>query len=341
MDRYARQIVFPGIGLSGQSKLAESTVAVVGLGALGTVAANALCRAGIGHLRLIDRDYVERTNLQRQILYDEEDAKKRLPKAVAVCQHLKQVNSEIVLEPVVAELNSVNIGSVFKDVDLVLDGLDNWETRFLVNEACCQSGIPWIYCAALGAEAMSMNLLTGENQPCLCCFLSPESGSAAGQSCAADGILNTATGMIAAIQAAEAVKILVGSPEIRRGLFVADLWKNRFKMVPLEKDIHCPVCVHRRYEYLNRANHSMVTRLCGGNSFQVLPSVYVQLSLETIAEHLAKTLKNQEQIHLHPFMLTFDDGQHCIQIFQDGRAIIENARDETDAKSIYTEYVGV
>jgi adenylyltransferase/sulfurtransferase len=341
MDRYSRQIVFSGLGRSGQQKLLKSTVAVVGLGALGSVAANLLCRAGIGHLRLIDRDYVEKTNLQRQILYNEEDAQKRRPKAVAAFNHLSKINSEIVLEPVVAELGAVNIKQLFEKVDLVLDGLDNWETRFLINEVCHQSGISWIYSAALGAETMSMNLLPDKNCPCLRCFLSPESGSAAGQSCATAGVLNMATGMIAAVQAAEAVKILMGASEIRNGLFVADLWNNRFKTIPIKKDPDCPVCVHGRYEFLNRSGGSRVTRICGNNSIQVSPPKPVQLPLEIMAKQLAKNKDNRTKIEIHPFMLNFDNGKNHIQIFQDGRAIIENACDEAEALSIYSEFVGL
>ncbi|MDR0337191.1 MAG: ThiF family adenylyltransferase [Planctomycetaceae bacterium] len=341
MERYSRQIAFSGLGRIGQQKLLESTVAVVGVGALGSVSANLLCRAGVGQLRLIDRDYVEKNNLQRQILYNENDAEKRYPKAVAACNHLSRVNSEIMLEPVVAELNAANIEQLFDKVDLVLDGLDNWETRFLVNEACSRLGIPWIYCAALGAETMSMNLLPHETSPCLRCFVSPESGSATGQSCAVAGVLNMATGMITAIQVAEAVKILTGANNIRNELFVADVWNNRFKTIRIEKDLDCPVCVHRRYELLYRLGGSRVTRLCGNNSIQVIPPKPVQLPLERIAEQLAKSTNNQTKINVHPFMLTFDNGRYCIQIFQDGRAIIENARDETEALSIYSEYVGL
>jgi adenylyltransferase/sulfurtransferase len=341
MDRYSRQLVFSGLGRSGQHKLLGSTVAVVGLGALGSVSTNLLCRAGVGHLRLIDRDYVEKTNLQRQILYNEEDAEKRRPKAVAAADHLSKINSEIMLEPVVAELGAANIGQLFEKVDLVLDGLDNWETRFLINEVCHQSGIPWIYSAALGAETMSMNLLPGENCPCLRCFLSPESGSAAGQSCATAGVLNMATGMIAAVQAAEAVKILTGASEIRNGLFVADLWNNRFKTIHIEKDLDCPVCIHGRYEFLNRSGGSRVTRICGSNSIQVSPPKPVQLPLETMAEQLSKNRDYRTKIEIHPFMLNFDNGKNHIQIFQDGRAIIENACDEAEALSIYSEFVGL
>ncbi|MDR2117263.1 MAG: ThiF family adenylyltransferase [Planctomycetaceae bacterium] len=344
MERYLRQIVFSGLGRIGQQKLLESTVAIVGLGALGSVAANLLCRAGVGHIRLIDRDYVEKTNLQRQILYNENDAEQHCLKAVAAFNHLSKINSEIVLEPVVAELNAVNIEQIFENVNLVLDGLDNWETRFLMNEFCRQVGIPWIYCAALGSEAMSMNLLPDEKYPCLRCFLSPESGSAAGQSCATVGILNMATGMIAAVQVAEAVKILTESTaEIRNGLFVADLWNNRFKTIPIEKDSDCPVCVHRRYEFLRRSGGFRVTRICGSNSIQISPPNPVQISLETMAKQLAKNTdtNNQTKIEVSPFMLNFDNGRNRFQIFQDGRAIIENAGDEMEALSLYSEYVGL
>ena len=239
MQRYIRQMAFSGIGETGQKILGNSRVAIVGVGALGTVSANCLARAGVGFLRLIDKDCVERTNLHRQILYTEEDADNNVPKVVAACSLLARANSEIELEPVVAELNASNIEALLGDVDLVLDAVDHWETRFLVNRFCRNRSLPWIYCAALGAEGMTMNCMP--DGPCLQCVVSPQTLGIQ-PTCVTEGVLNMATGAIASIQAAEGVKILLGSSHIRRGLLVADFWNNRFKTIPFEKDVRCSVC---------------------------------------------------------------------------------------------------
>ena len=243
MQRYIRQMTFSGIGETGQQILGSSRVAVVGVGALGTVTANCLARAGVGFLRLIDCDHVEKINLHRQILYTEEDADKRTPKAVAACSFLARANSEIQLEPVVAELNADNAETMFADVDLVLDAVDNWKTRFLVNEVCRKMSLPWIYCAVLGSQGMTMNFLPGD-YPCLRCVVPDQAVSEVQPTIATVGVLNMTTGAIASVQSAEAVKILLGSPEIRQGLFVADPWHNRFKTIPFERDAHCLVCQH-------------------------------------------------------------------------------------------------
>ena len=336
LNRYSRQTVYREIGEQGQQKLLRSKVAIVGMGALGTVAANSLARAGVGFLRLIDRDYVELSNLQRQTLYDENDATRNSPKAVAACRHLANVNSEITLEPIVEELDSGNIERLFDGIDLVLDGLDNWESRFLLNESCHKLVIPWIYCAAIGSQGMTMNIRHTEMSPCLQCIVPPDADSNNSPSCATAGVLNMVTGMIAAVQAAEAVKILVDSPQIREGLFVTNLWNNQFKTMPFAKNDDCPVCVHGRYEYLTRTKSTSVKRLCGRNSIQVTPSKPARLELATFAE----TLKKSGQVEVDSFMLQFDDGRHRILLFPDGRAIIENAIDEMNAKSLYTEYIG-
>lgn len=240
MQRYIRQMTFSGIGKAGQEILSTSRVAVVGVGALGTVAANCLARSGIGFLRLIDKDYVETLNLHRQILYTEEDAERRVPKAVAAHTFLAQANSGIQIDSVVAELNADNAESLLADVDIVLDDVDHWETRFLINKVCQKKKLPWIYCAALGSEAMTMNFLPGEF-PCLQCVVSPAVLQQQ-PTCAEVGILNMTTGMIASLQSGEAVKILLGSPLVRQGLFVADFWNNRFKTFAFDKDPLCACC---------------------------------------------------------------------------------------------------
>jgi adenylyltransferase/sulfurtransferase len=247
MQRYIRQIAFTGIGETGQQRLSQSRVAIVGTGALGTVAAGCLARAGVGFLRLIDKDCVERINLHRQVLFTEEDADNHIPKTIAACSFLARANSEIQLEPVVAECNADNAETLFEDIDLVLDAVDNWETRFLVHRVCRSKSLPWIYCAALGSEGMTMNFLPDGDQPCLQCVVPNQAVTYAQPTCVAVGVLNMTTGAIASIQAAEAIKILLGSPHIRQGMFIADFWHNTFKIIPFEKDQHCIVCSPRSH----------------------------------------------------------------------------------------------
>jgi len=244
MERYIRQTAFSGMGQTGQQRLKQSRVAIVGVGALGTVSANCLARAGIGFLRLIDKDHVERINLHRQILFTEEDADRRVPKAVAACSLLARANSEVQLEPVVAEFNADNAESLFEGVDLVLDAVDNWQTRFLMNRVCRQQSLPWIYCAALGSKGMTMNFMS-TGGPCLECVVPQQTIAGIQPTCVTEGVLNMTTGAIASIQAAEAVKILLGSPHVRQGLFIADCWQNKFKTVPFEQATNCAVCSQR------------------------------------------------------------------------------------------------
>ena len=241
MQRYARQIAFSGIGEAGQQILGSSRIAIVGVGALGTVSANCLARAGIGFMRLIDCDHVERINLHRQILYTEDDAERRVPKATAASSFLTRANSDIQIEPIVATLNADNAETILDNVDIVLDAVDNWQTRFLINEVCRKKSLPWIYCAVLGSQGMTMNFFPGD-YPCLKCVVPDQAISSIQPTIATVGVLNTTTGTIASIQVAEAIKILLGSPCVRHGLFVADSWHNRFKTIPFEKDNNCPVC---------------------------------------------------------------------------------------------------
>ena len=335
MDRYARQTVFSQIGKDGQEKLLHSRVTIIGLGALGTVAANNLCRTGVGYLRIIDRDYVELTNLQRQVLYNEEDVKQSLPKVIAAANHLAKVNSEIIIEPIIADVNPSNIEEFIKDADLILDATDNFEIRLLINEACDKYQIPWIYCAALGSEGMTLNILPGQEGPCLKCFLGDAKSS--GHSCSTFGVLNMATTTIASIQTAEAVKILLGADSIRKDLLAIDLWKNYFNTIELKKDEDCPICVHHKYEYLGKIMGSYTTTLCGSDSVQVVPPTPKKINFSTLADKLRKA----GTVQLSPYSLKFSDDKYEITLFQDGRAIIKGAIDGNQAKSIYTEHLGL
>lgn len=255
LERYARQIAFQGIGREGQEKLRRSRVAIVGLGATGTVIANNLCRAGVGFLRLIDRDRVEMTNLQRQALCDEEDVSNRAPKAMAAAAHLSRVNGEVELEPLVCDVDADNAGRLMMDVDLVLDGTDNFETRLLINEACHKHGVPWIYNGVIMSYGTSMNILQGENGPCFRCLYSGASAPDSQASCASVGVLNMITGIIGSVASAEALKILTGSPEVRRTLFLIDVWMNVARYEQIGKDPACPVCGGGRYAILDGHGH--------------------------------------------------------------------------------------
>ena len=336
MDRYARQRVFSQVGKEGQERLLKSRVCIIGMGALGTVSANSLCRSGVGHLRMVDRDYVELTNLQRQVLYTEEDVRQCLPKAIAAHKHLSKVNSEITLEHIVADVNPSNIESLISGSDLVLDATDNWEIRILINEACHKAAIPWIYCGALGSEGMTLNILNSEDSPCLMCFIR-EKPPAHSASCSTYGVMNMVTGTMASIQASEAVKILLGSEDIRRELLVLDLWENYFQTIDLAKDPDCPLCVHGVYEHLGKTAGSYTTDLCGSDAVQIVPPQLGKVDFSALAEKLKKA----GRVNHNEYTLSFSDGKYEIILFRDGRAIIKNAIDGNNAKSIYTEYIGL
>jgi adenylyltransferase/sulfurtransferase len=335
LNRYSRQIAYEKIGAVGQEKLLASRVAVIGVGALGTQIANNLCRSGVGYIRLIDRDYVELSNLQRQVLFDEEDVLHQTPKAAAACEHLKKINSEITLEPVVADVNSSNIEQFCSGVDLVLDGSDNMELRYLINEQCIKSGVPWIYGGALMAGGASMNILPGKS-PCFRCIFpdSPPPGSY--PTCSTAGVLNMVTALVASIESVEAIKILLDSPDIRKTLLIVDLWQNVTDYLEVESDPLCPVCGEHRYELLGKLPLAFTTVLCGRDAVQVIPGSTVPMDFKQLAEKLQKigTVKQNS------FSLSFDDGHIAFQVFPDGRAIIQHIQDENTAKTIYSEYIG-
>ncbi len=250
-ERYSRQIVFKEIGEEGQEKLRNSKVVVIGMGALGTVIANNLCRAGVGHLRLVDRDLVEISNLQRQTIYNERDVRHNLPKAVAAVQHLQKVNSEITLEPVVNDVNSGNMEKLMEGMDLVLDGTDNLETRFLINDACHKHNLPWIYGGALMSSGMTMNIIPGET-PCIRCISPDLPGPGSYPTCSTAGVLGMITGIIASLESAEAMKILIGSPKVSKSLCMVDVWENNIYYLEVKKSPECPTCGQGHYDFLNK-----------------------------------------------------------------------------------------
>ena len=333
--RYSRQILFSGIGSEGQKRLLSSKVLIIGLGALGTVIANNLARAGVGRLRLVDRDFVEESNLQRQVLYDEEDAAKAIPKAVAAANKLRLINSSIEYEPVVKDVNFTNIEDLMVGVDLVLDGTDNMEIRNLINEACVKLGIPWVYGGCVGSSGMTMTIVPHETA-CLHCVFPPENGHH-GETCDTVGVINPAPNVVGSIETTEALKILVGAKgNINQGLTVIDLWENCYSTVTVLKDPECAVCGKGVFRYLNGVGGLRTTVLCGRNAVQVVPHSPVQISLSV----LRSKLEPLGDVHDNGFLLTFQTGPYKLVVFEDGRAIIKGTDDETTARTIYARYVG-
>jgi len=333
-SRYEKQIFFKPIGEKGQDKLSKSTVTIIGLGALGTVSSNHLCRAGVGHLKLVDRDFVEISNLQRQMLFDEQDAIKRLPKAMAAAEKLRAINSEINIEPMIADVAPRNIEGIIKGSDLVLDGTDNLETRLLINDACLNSKIPWIYAAVLGSVGMTMTIAPNIT-PCMRCHINDMPAPGTVPSCDTEGVLSMTTGTIASIQSAEALRLLVGL-EPTKGLFYIDIWQREFDTFYLERLPDCPACGKGNYDFLKGSNFSWTTVLCGRNAVQIVPPFEKQIMLE----ELEKRLLPLGEVSYNGFLLRFHSGDHEIVLFPNGRAIIRGTTDEAEARSLYARYIG-
>jgi adenylyltransferase/sulfurtransferase len=338
MHRYARQAAFAGLGNEGQKKLGSARVVIVGMGALGSVMAEELARAGVGALRLIDRDYVDLTNLHRQFLYDESDAENELPKALAAANRLKEINSHIRLEPIAEDFNGASGEDLAGNADLLLDGTDNYEARFLINEVCHKKGIPWIYGGALGAQGATMNILWDEG-PCFHCLM-PEAPAPGGYAtCSAVGVLNMTTVLIASLVSAEAVKILIGSPDVCRTYRSVDLWGNMVEDISVPRDPDCPVCGGSggAYAYLGQQKGVGGASLCGRDAWQIMPEEKTALDLTK----LEKLLSFSGRVKANRFSLHFDNGMISLHIFRDGRAIVSGVKDENAAKSAYAEYIGL
>ena len=334
-NRYARQILFREIGLKGQEKISRSTVVLIGLGALGTVISSHLCRAGVGRLRLIDRDFVELSNLQRQFLFDEKDARSRLPKAAAAAEKLRSVNSEIAIEEVIADLTARNAEQLISGADVILDGTDNLETRFLINDVALKTMKPWIYGAVLGSEGMTMSIIPGQTA-CLRCLLPEAPPPGKMPSCDTEGVLSSATALIASLQSAEALKILTGS-EPRRSLVRVDVWAGDFMQLSVHPRPECPACGKGDFEYLAGAHLSYATVLCGRNSVQIVPPEEHEIPLKELQERLARVGSTS----FNGFLLTFEAEGREMTLFPTGRAIIRGTTEEAEARTFYAKYIGL
>ena len=361
LARYARQVRFPPLGEEGQRRLAGSRALLCGCGALGSAIANILVRAGVGALRIVDRDFVELSNLQRQTLFDEADAEAGLPKAVAAAEKLRRINSTVTIEPVVADIDPTNIEAFCDRIDVILDGTDNFETRFLINDAAVKLGLPWVYGGCVGAEGQTMTILPGETA-CLRCLMPECPAPGSTPTCDVAGILGPIVGLIASIEAGEAIKILSGNrAAISRNLTVVDLWpdtKPRPVVAPdgaatgrgfvadvppmfrqidvrmLREQVDCPACKHGEFPWLSGRLGSRTAVLCGRNAVQLShPGTSISL------DELAQKLEGVGQVTRNQFLLRLKVEGYELTIFPDARAIISGTDDIAIARSVYARYV--
>ncbi len=340
LDRYVRQMRYPPLGEEGQRKLSQSSALLCGCGALGSVLANTLARAGVGHLRIVDRDFLELNNLQRQVLYDEDDVAAGIPKAIAAEAKLKKINSQISIEPIVADVDHTNIAALISGVDVILDGTDNFETRFLLNDAAVKFGIPWVYGGCIGDDGQTMTIIPGET-PCLHCLMQdgpPPPGTT--PTCDSAGILAPIINVIASLQANEAIKILSGHRDkISRQLQVFELWDNRIRQLNLDsllEAVDCPTCKKREFPWLDGRRGSHTAVLCGRNAVQLSFPGRQTISLES----LEKKLSGIGQVSRNRFLLRFQVDDYHITVFPDGRAIIGGTDEIAEARTVYAKYIG-
>lgn len=333
-ERYSRQVLFPGIGREGQQRLSVARIALVGCGATGSALASLLARAGVGSIRIVDRDYVEPSNLQRQSLFDEADAAQSLPKAIAAARKISAFNSQIVIEPEVADLVPANIAARLNGMQLILDGTDNFETRYLINDFAVQNSVPWIYTAAVGSYGITLNVLPGKTA-CLACLF-PDAPQGAFETCETAGILNSAVNLAASISATEAIKLLVGADrQLRRTLLSFDVWQNqRAEVGAGNPRPGCRACGDRNFFHLSGDGRPHIT-LCGRNSVQIherhRPVDFVEVSAR---------LQPHGLVRHNDFVLKFWPKPFEMTLFPDGRAIIKGTTDTAVARSLYARYVG-
>jgi molybdopterin-synthase adenylyltransferase len=339
LERYTRQMRYAPIGVEGQRRLLASRVLIVGCGALGSVLASTLTRAGVGRLRIVDRDVLEMNNLQRQELYDEQDVASGLPKAIAAKQRLERINSHIAIEALVADVEQRNIGQLVEGVDLIVDGTDNFETRYLLNDAAIHRHVPWVYGGCLGAVGQTMTILPGAT-PCFRCLYPEPPPPGTAETCDAAGILAPIVNVIASIEACEALKILIGGREaVCRDLQVFDLWENRVRQIKLDAlQAHgrCPACGEGKLEWLTGERGSHTAVLCGRNAVQLSFPQRMSVSLgdlETRLRGLGRVIRN-------PYLLRLSLQSCEITVFADGRALVSGTEDVAEARTLYARYIG-
>ncbi|MHC4778786.1 MAG: ThiF family adenylyltransferase [Planctomycetota bacterium] len=333
--RYARQEILEVIGPGGQEKLADAMVIIIGVGALGSVQAELLTRAGVGRILVVDRDVPEEINLHRQILFDEEDVRSGLPKAEAAARKLTRLNSLIRVEARSVDVTPRNIEALVRGADLVLDGTDNLETRYLINDAAVKAEIPWVYGGVIGTEGMIMAVHPGKG-PCLRCLFPTPSGPGILPTCETEGVLNAAAATVGSLQAAEAFRILVGEGPRDPVLLSLDVWKGTFRSVSVCRDSECPCCGSAKFDFLDADSASWASRLCGRNAVQITPSGDRSVPLEALASRLEKAGK----VSFNGFLLHLEVEGHTLMVFPDGRCIVKGTEDLSRARSLVAKYVG-
>ncbi|HEY0386351.1 MAG TPA: ThiF family adenylyltransferase, partial [Pyrinomonadaceae bacterium] len=328
---------FDGIGAEGQRRLSGAHAVIIGCGALGTAQAEALARAGVGRLRIVDRDFVEASNLQRQTMFTEQDARERLPKATACVSHLAAINSEIETEAVVADVNHANVERLIEGSDVVLDATDNFATRYLVNDACVKHRINWIYGAAVGSYGVTMTIRPHES-PCLRCVFEEPPPAASAPTCETAGVIMPIISMVAAVQVSEALKLLTRQFEsLHNSLVQFDVWRNEWRSIKLREPVaDCRTCALGQYQTLEAEASDFAAVLCGRDAVQVSPQAAAQIDLQALAERL----RPSGDVQANSYLVRLRAGQFELTIFQDARAIIRGTDDIVTARSLYAKYVG-
>ncbi|MDX6384230.1 MAG: molybdopterin-synthase adenylyltransferase, partial [Blastocatellia bacterium] len=336
-DRYSRQILFDGIGEEGQARLVKSRALIVGCGALGSAQAEALARAGVGQLRIADRDFVESSNLQRQTMFTEADAAERLPKAVACANHLNEINSEVMIEPKVVDVNHSNIEQLIRDCDVVLDGTDNFSTRYLINDACVKNRVNWIYGAAVGSYGVTMTIRPHQT-PCLRCVFPEAPPAASAPTCDTAGVIMPIISVVAAVQVTEALKLLTGHVEnLHQTLMQFDVWRNEWRRIGVgDRAADCVTCGLGRFETLAAEDREFAAVLCGRHAVQISPAQPVNIDLLA----LDQKLKSAGEVRRNDYLLRFRTGDYELTVFKDARSIIRGTDDIATARSLYAKYIG-
>jgi adenylyltransferase/sulfurtransferase len=341
-ERYSKQVLFHGLGEEGQQKLSEGRVLLCGCGALGSVIAETLVRAGVGFLRVVDRDFVELSNLQRQVLFDEHDVAEHLPKAIAAQSKLQRMNKDVTVEPIVADVDYTNIQMLAEGCDLILDGTDNFEIRFLINDVSLETGIPWIYAGVIGSHGQTLTIFPGETA-CLRCLIGeiPDPGST--ETCDTAGVLGPAVNVVASLECVDALKLLAGHRElIAPSLLVIDVWDGTFRKMSvktLRDQADCRACKHGERDWLSGREGSQTIVLCGRNAVQVSPPKKVNLDLGQLAAKLHTSGTVERNAYLLRLLLS--DPEFEVTVFRDGRAIIKGTEEIGIARGIYSRYIGL
>jgi len=336
-DRYSRQVLFAGIGEAGQERLRQSRALIIGCGALGSAQAESLARAGVGNLRIVDRDFVEFSNLQRQTMFTESDATNRLPKAIAAANHIRKVNSDISVEPEIADVNHSNVERLIQDCDVVIDGTDNFATRYLINDACVKHSVNWIYGAAVGSYGATMTIRPRVT-PCLCCVFPETPAAATAPTCDTAGVIMPIINIVAAVQVSEALKLLTGNEnDLHGSLMQFDVWRNQWRSISVgARAEDCAACSLGKFESLQPESAEFAAVLCGRHAVQVSPARPIRVDLNQLSERLARA----GEVKGNDYLLRFRTGEFEMTIFQDARSIIRGTDDISTARSLYAKFVG-